>query len=653
MWEKIVLNLLSNAFKFTLEGGIEVSLTTIAGSAELAVRDTGVGIPADELPRVFERFHRVNDARGRTHEGTGIGLALVLELAKLHGGTVSVESELGLGSTFKVSIPLGKAHLDPAHIRHPSELASTKTGAQAFVEEAMRWLPEENDGAEDATLESLRSSVRAVGGVSMRTSPVAGNARPRILWADDNADMRDYVARLLAERFEVQAAADGQAALEMARSMLKEGHPPNLVLSDIMMPRLDGFGLLSELRADPALGSVPIILLSARAGEEARIEGVTAGADDYITKPFSARELLARVDLQIRMAAFRSEAERSVRESESRFRAFTSATNDVVYCMSPDWSEMRHLQGREFIADTAEPSRTWLDKYIHPLDQKHVMAAIRQAIQSKSTFELEHRIIRADGTLGWTQSRAIPILDDRGEIIEWFGAASDVTQRKRFEEQIRLLMHEVNHRCKNMLSVVQSIARKTVASSPNDFITRFGERVRALATAQDLLVKNEWRGAEIGELVRSQLAHFGDLVGTQITLNGPKLLITAAASQTLSMVLHELGTNAGKYGALSTSGRVEIEWRLYRPESGPETFAISWRESGGPPVTAPERLGFGSTVISDIAKMSLGATVDLSFAASGLCWRLECKAEEILEEDSPHPAQSTKSHLEVNRLASA
>ena len=280
------------------------------------------------------------------------------------------------------------------------------------------------------------------------------------------------------------------------------------------------------------------------------------------------------------------------------------------------------------------------------------MAAIRQAIQSKSTFELEHRVIRADGTLGWTQSRAIPILDDRGEIIEWFGAASDVTQRKRFEEQVRLLMHEVNHRCKNMLSVVQSIARKTVASSPNDFITRFGERVRALATAQDLLVKNEWRGAEIGELVRSQLAHFGDLVETQITLNGPKLLITAAASQTLSMVLHELGTNAGKYGALSTSGRVEIEWRLYRPESGPETFAISWRESGGPPVTAPERLGFGSTVISDVAKMSLGATVDLSFAASGLCWRLECKAEEVLEEVAPTQlnqprviSRSTASHL--------
>jgi len=290
MWEKIVLNLVSNAFKFTLQGGIEVRLAAIDGKARLTVRDTGAGIPPDEIPRMFERFHRVAQTQGRTHEGTGIGLALVQELVKLHGGEVKVESALGKGSCFTVSIPLGSSHLDANHIRAETGLNSTARGAAAFVEEALRWLPDSGRdpdlGFDPLTQES---------GPAKLFGP-----RPRVIWADDNADMRAYVARLLRDRCDVEAFPDGEAALQTA---LK--NPPDLVLCDVMMPRLDGVGLLRALRADPRTAHCAVILISARAGEENRIEGMQAGADDYIIKPFNAAELVARVETRANMARMR------------------------------------------------------------------------------------------------------------------------------------------------------------------------------------------------------------------------------------------------------------------------------------------------------------------------------------------------------------
>jgi signal transduction histidine kinase/DNA-binding response OmpR family regulator len=278
MWEKIVLNLVSNAFKFTLEGNIGVSLRLASDYFLLKVRDTGAGIPEVELPRMFERFHRVEGVRGRSHEGSGIGLALVQELVKLHGGSIGVESELGSGTTFTVHIPRGTAHLAADRIR-AARGTSTAVRAGAYVDEALSWLP----GAESA--------------------PEARKAGPRILLADDNADLREYARRLLAEDYEVEAVADGIAALDAARA-----RPPALVVSDVMMPGLDGFGLIHELRADPKLRTVPIILLSARAGEEARVEGLGKGADDYLVKPFSGRELLVRVATLLRTAELRRQA---------------------------------------------------------------------------------------------------------------------------------------------------------------------------------------------------------------------------------------------------------------------------------------------------------------------------------------------------------
>ncbi|HET9225395.1 MAG TPA: ATP-binding protein, partial [Thermoanaerobaculia bacterium] len=278
MWEKIVLNLVSNAFKFTLDGGIEVSLRSVDGHAELTVRDTGAGIPPQEMPKLFERFHRVEGTPGRTQEGSGIGLALVQELARLHGGSVRAESELGKGTAFSVTLPFGKDHLPADRIGAASGAAPL--GAAPFVEEALRWI----SGGEE------------------ERQPLPAGPRPRILLADDNSDMRGYIRRLLSPQYEVTAVADGLAALRSAREA-----PPDLVLTDVMMPGLDGFGLLQELRAAPETRGLPILMLSARAGEESKVEGLGAGADDYLVKPFGARELLARVGAHLQMARLRRE----------------------------------------------------------------------------------------------------------------------------------------------------------------------------------------------------------------------------------------------------------------------------------------------------------------------------------------------------------
>ena len=417
MWEKIVLNLLSNAFKFTLRGNITVRLRREMTDAVLEVADTGVGVPAHELPRLFDRFYRGEGTAGRTQEGTGIGLALVQELVRLHGGAVGATSEPGRGTTFRVSLPLGTGHLPPERIKALRSLAPTTTGAQAFVEEALRWIPSES---------SERSrKLRLLPNEPWPNRQFIKSAGARILLADDNADMRDYVRDLLSVTYRVEVVADGEQALKAARR-----ERPDLIVSDIMMPRLDGLSLLKLLRNDESLRDVPVVLLSARAGEEAHVEGLDAGADDYLVKPFSARELLARIGARLELMRMR-------RESEERFQTFVSATSDVIYQMSADWSEMRFLKGRDFIADTDDPSRSWLDKYIYPDDQLRVMATIHEAIRLKSVFKLEHRVQRVDGTVGWTYSRAAPLKDAGGKVTEWLGAASDVTERKATEQALR------------------------------------------------------------------------------------------------------------------------------------------------------------------------------------------------------------------------
>jgi PAS domain S-box-containing protein len=295
MWEKVIFNLLSNALKFTFTGAISVRVYRDAREAVVTVADTGSGVPAAEMSRLFQRFHRIENARARSNEGSGIGLALVKELVQLHGGSIAADSAEGRGTTFTIRLPIGAAHLPGQLIAPPS--SDRRAGADAYVEEALRWLPAGyGDSPPTAPVTDSAPVLPAL--------PVAAADAPagmRVLIADDNADMRDYLSRLLrADGYQVHAVVDGHEALEAVRADL-----PDIVVSDVMMPRLDGLGLVAALRADRRTAAVPVLLLSARAGQDESISGLRAGADDYLVKPFAAAELLARVRANVELARLR------------------------------------------------------------------------------------------------------------------------------------------------------------------------------------------------------------------------------------------------------------------------------------------------------------------------------------------------------------
>ncbi|MCE7080374.1 SpoIIE family protein phosphatase [Streptomyces sp. ST2-7A] len=308
MWEKVILNLLGNALKFTFEGAIRVTVRREDDGAVVTVTDTGIGVPRAELPRLFERFHRIENARSRSNEGSGIGLALVRELVGLHGGTITADSTEGEGTRFTIRLPFGHAHL-PAGSVAPESLAPGAGGGVAptavdpYLQEASRWLP-------DDTAEAMVDELGARPTEGAPSPYTSGPAAPaRVLVVDDNADMREYLTRILTGAgYEVAAVGDGRHAL---RAIRRDAF--DLVVSDVMMPDLDGLQLVSTLRADPRIASVPVLLLSARAGQEASIEGLEAGADDYLVKPFAAAELLARARANIELAR--------LRDHQSRWRA--------------------------------------------------------------------------------------------------------------------------------------------------------------------------------------------------------------------------------------------------------------------------------------------------------------------------------------------
>ncbi|WP_333774028.1 SpoIIE family protein phosphatase [Streptomyces sp. IBSBF 3136] len=294
MWEKVVLNLLSNALKFTFEGSVRIGVRRVGGHAVITVADTGIGVPPAEMPRLFERFHRIAYARSRSNEGSGIGLALVQELVGLHGGTINAHSTEGEGTTFTIRLAFGTAHLPAESVVPAGRTTTGSATADPYVQEALRWLPGDPGTPAGGT---------GLGAQANPAAPAPGpSSTARVLVADDNADMREYLTRILTGAgYDVTAVTDGVEALDSARR-----DTPDLVVSDVMMPRLDGLALLARLRGDTRTASVPVLLLSARAGQEASIEGLQAGADDYLVKPFAAAELLARVRANVELARLRT-----------------------------------------------------------------------------------------------------------------------------------------------------------------------------------------------------------------------------------------------------------------------------------------------------------------------------------------------------------
>jgi PAS domain S-box-containing protein len=458
MWEKIVLNLISNAFKFTFAGEVRVRLAYREDQVELTVSDTGTGIPDRELSRVFERFHRVEGVVGRTHEGTGIGLALVDELARIHGGSVRVQSQIGAGSTFTVNIPLGAAHLPTDRIVGEETVTSRGMGSMPYVQEALRWLPQ-TPAPEESTVERFPEAGLSFAELSGDRQETA---RARVLVADDNADMQEYLHRLLARKFDVTAVSDGRQALELAVA-----NPPDLVLADVMMPQMDGFALLRALRTHPSTAAIPIVMLSARAGEEAEAEGLEAGADDYLIKPFTARELVARVNahvtmhrLRMELTAREQELRRKAEEAEQRYRTILASISEAFIFVDRDWRitfANSQVQPVTSIDLTPALGQTLWDAF-PGLENTAFGMAYRRAMEEGKTVRVEDYYPPVGR---WFHANAYP----SPEGLSIF--AMDVTERKVQEQKLLLseklaatgrlaatIAHEINNPLESVLNLI-------------------------------------------------------------------------------------------------------------------------------------------------------------------------------------------------------
>lgn len=428
MWEKIVLNLLSNALKSTFDGQILIQVEHDETYARLIVEDTGTGIPADQLPQLFERFRRIEGAKRRSHEGSGIGLALVKELVELHGGTITVESTVSIGTRFVIQIPFGQKHLSRGRILTESvNPVKLQDSVDAYVREALGWLPGQ---------ERLQQQIAPLASNDAPTGTFDVEGRkPLILLVDDNADMRQYVLSLLGGRFDVVTAADGREALEKAESL-----HPDLVLTDVMMPEMDGFALLSSLRERQQFGLLPVIMLSARAGEESRIEGLDAGADDYLVKPFTARELIARVEAQLKLTRVRRQA----------IEQKASLTLEVERARQFAWEALEHIPeafsilDREFRITYMNPAAARLTAQ-HPLPHLGqtlwdlypnllgtlVESHFRQVMEERTPREFEQYFHQGDSEK-WYHFQAYP-QPGEGLIIYM----RETTEKRRAEQALR------------------------------------------------------------------------------------------------------------------------------------------------------------------------------------------------------------------------
>jgi len=636
MWEKIVLNLLSNAFKFTLAGSVEVSLREGPAGTELIVRDSGVGVPSAELARLFERFHRIEGQRGRSHEGSGIGLSLVQELVGLHGGTIAAESVEGHGTTFRVTIPFGASHLPVDQIGEATATPAAAVRSNAFVDEALGWL-------------------RGASGDAAAAAPAAEN-RPRIVLADDNADMRNYVRGLLESGgYEVDAVADGAAALIAAR----KNPMPDLLLCDVMMPKLDGFALLGAVRADPRLEGLLVVMLSARAGEEARVEGLAAGADDYLVKPFSARELRARIDGAIRLGKQRNEAaardraanielERRVAErtadlesarkalaiSEAEFRA--SFEGAVVGKAMVEHGSNRLLRVNRAFADMLgrEPHElvgrlgwelTWREDRI---EDDAIYS--RDLIAENDAVFREKRYMRRDGTPFWARVSAsvVRVAGAADHPLVVVATIEDIDARRRAEDELRvakrgleqalgertaalhqrdILLREVYHRVKNNLQIVDGLlmmqAMKLRNPAGRQALLALRGRVHALGLVHhQLMGSKDLKTFDIAPFLRDlsrNLVEASARDGVTIHVDASPLAVGLDFAIPIGMVVTELVTNSLKHAFADGEGNVSV---VLKPDAdGVVVLTVSDDGRGqGDGAARPSVSGLGSAIVSGL-----------------------------------------------------
>lgn len=592
MWERIVLNLVSNAFKYTLRGGIEVSLTETAADVVLSVRDTGIGIPPEAIPRLFDRFYRVEGAQGRTHEGSGIGLSLVHELVKLHSGTVSVESELGVGTTLRVHIPRGMGHLPAAQIAAPTPLRGPIASARAYVQEALKWLPDTaagNEPAVDQVSAAERPSTAASASTTAWAPPgpaTHDTARPRILIADDNADMRAYVGQLLQPLYEVELVPDGRLALEAARRST-----PELIISDVMMPRMDGFELLGALRADDDLRDVPVILLSARAGEEAVIEGLRAMADDYLVKPFSARELLARVGGQLQLARLRREAAEREQSLRREAEALLQQAPMGIYVVDENLRvRAANPTARAVFRGISDPVGLDLDEWIHGARPKEyadeIVRIFRHTLQTGEPFVDSQRLeksIRGSGPeyYEW-QVHCIPIAEGvRGAVCYFRDISAHVHARVALEtadrqknEFLAMLAHELRNPLAPIRNAGEILSRTLPPdSSAHSAIAMVKRQVTQLTRlVDDLLdvsritqgrVELKQEALDLASVVSQAVEMVEPLFRERqhevsVLSSYPTLYVNGDSTRLVQCVVNML-TNAAKY--TDAGGRIRVESR--------------------------------------------------------------------------------------------
>ena len=592
MWEKVVLNLLSNALKFTLRGEVEVAVRSSPEHAELTVRDTGSGIPESELPRVFDRFHRVEGARGRTHEGTGIGLALVDELVRLHGGTVKVESRVGEGTTFTVRIPHGGSHLPAEKLVHGHASRAISAETSPYVQEALHWLP---DNAEFSQPRVQRDSGNEDLAGLFSDQP-AGEQSPsgRVLLVDDNLDMREYVQRLLARSYTVIPARDGQEALELARA-----NPPDLVLTDVMMPRMDGFQLLKALREDPRTQTLPVIMLSARAGEESRVEGMEAGADDYLVKPFTARELMARVGAHLSMKRTREELrqreqkeQRRAEAAEAQYQRILESISEGFLFVDTDWT-IRHCNGvyAGFARSTAQDliGKNLWEKFPETAATRFGVL-YRDAMLNQKEAEHEDYYEPLDA---WFRVHLYPTADGLAMFV------ADVTAQRRQRQALLIseklaaagrlastVAHEINNPLESVVNLLYLARRAEVQEQREqylDYAEREIHRVSHIArqTLGFYRETTHLTRIPVASVVDTLLQVYqGKLKSKNIAVETsiePQLQITARSGE-LNQVLSNLMTNA--IDASASGGRLTIVAKAIQAGNGTPGVEIAVTDNG-------------------------------------------------------------------------